>query len=239
MTNGLKLGTGRATDATKGKDNVTHEDVGKNAERPDAVETASREGATSRPHVADTGLPKPLETKDEVETRLDPTQPVSGDNADAVNAPEETFLDPPTPAETRKDTLEGRDSNEEAEAKLAKEREAIANEPKPETADDGAVRYSSHPIQNYKVGRFEFENGLLVLNEDEDIKEFEKILNDPKFPRSERARINKLDLSAAEAQVRLIRSQSPKASKSIGSEAGDRDPGKQVGKGTLGDPHGE
>ena len=106
----------------------------------------------------------------------------------------------------------------------------VVSEP---TADDGVVRYSSHPILRYKIGRWRFENGLLELRERADVEEFEEILK--KLPISERTRIKKLDVSAAEAQVRAVRETSPVASKAIGSETGDRDPGKQVGKGTLED----
>lgn len=222
MGNGLNLPGVRNNPATTTKEEV------------ESRAAASREGATSRPQ-PESQLPKPPETKEEVETRLDPTQPVSGDNADASNSPEETFLDPPTPAETRKDTLEGKDPNAEANEKLRDQLEGSLKDESKVTADDGAVRYSSHPIMNYKVGRFEFDNGLLTLRDDKDISEFRKLLEDPKFPRSERNRIKELDLSAAEAQSRLVRSQSPKASKAIGSDTGDRDPGKQVGKGRLED----
>lgn len=203
----LNLGTGIANGATKGP----------------SIATTSREGATSRPQSEET-LPKPAESKSEVETRLDPTQPVSGDNAVASERPEETFLDPPTPAEERKDTLES-------------EPKPPSEAPKQPTADDGVARFSSHPIAKFKVGRFRFDNGLLELREEKDISEFRKILED--LPARERIRITELDLSAAEAQVRAVRAASPKTTKGIGSDTGDRDPGKQVGKGTLNDPHGE
>jgi hypothetical protein len=204
----LKLGTGVANGATKG---------------PDA--TTSREGATSRPQPEST-LPKPPESKDEVETRLDRTQPVSGDNDVARQTPEETFLDPPTPGEERKDTLEFEDVTESG----------LAPEPKP-TADDGIVRFSSHPILKFKVGRFRFENGLLELRNEDDVDEFRKVLGD--LPTPERLRIKELDVSAAEAQVRKVMGDSPRASKGIGSDTGDREPNKQVGKGVLGETHGE
>lgn len=199
-TNGLKLGTGIANQAT-----------------------TSREGATSRPQPEST-LPKPPESKDDVETRLDPTQPVAGDSNVTDESPEKTFLDPPTPAEERKETLE-KDSKGPSEA------------PKQPTADDGAVRFSSHPIQKFKVGRFRFDNGLLTLTKLEDIADFRKTLG--QLPPAERIRIKELDVSAAEAQVRAAIANSPKASKNIGSDTGDRDPGKQVGKGVLGESHGD
>jgi hypothetical protein len=246
---GLNLGDGRANGATVSKEELAkreaerkEEDSKRNdkAEQTPPLETASREGVTSRPHLPDT-LEKPLESKAEVDVRLDPTKPVSGDDATAQERPEETFLDAPTPAEHRKDTLEGRDSNAVANANIEAEKRVVLEDEKRarESVADDATRYSSHPIMNYKVGRFQFEDGLLTLKDDEDVKEFEKLLDNPKFPRSERARIKKLDLSAAEAQSRAVRANQPKASKSIGSESGDRDPGKQVGKGTLGDIHGE
>lgn len=228
MTNSLNLGTGIANGATKATAAKDPTPVG-----------SSREGATSRP-IPEGAAEKPVETKDEVETRLDPVQPVSGDNAVASQTPEETFLDPPTPAEERKDTLEGVDSNEEAAAKLATEAAELERQHNAgPSADDGARRWSSHPIQNYSIGRFHFENGLLTLRDSDDIAEFEKILDDKNLPRAERARVTELDVSAAEAQVRAVRETQPRASKAIGSESGDRDPGKQVGRGTLEGTHGE
>lgn len=168
------------------------------------------------------------ETEQDVKDRLNPTQPVSGDNDVASQSPEEVKNDPPTPAEERKDTLASKDLRDKLEASVKDAEESNA---KSKSADDGAVRYSSHPILRYKLGRFRFENGLLTLREQKDIDDFEENLKH--LPASERIRIKKLDLSAAEAQVRAVLENGPKASKRIGSETGDRQPSNQVGKGTL------
>lgn len=103
----------------------------------------------------------------------------------------------------------------------------------PASADDGVTRYSSHPITKYKVGRFQFVNGLLELRKPEDVKDFERVLE--QLPRSERIRLKKLDLSAAEAQVRAVKAASPHVSRAIDSASGDRGPDKPIGRGDLHD----
>lgn len=64
-------------------------------------------------------------------------------------------------------------------------------------ADDVIVQYTSHPIMNYAVGDFQFTNGLLSLKSQEEVDEFESVLNDKKFPPQERNRIRKIDVEAA------------------------------------------
>lgn len=216
----LKLGTGVATQATKGPE--------KDSGKPDP---ATMDGKPLVSNSLGVGELKPgaPETAQDVKDRLDSTQPVSGDNDVASQTPEEVRADPPTPAKERKDTLANRDLRTQLEDSVGLEEERERRE----TADDGKVRFSSHPILRYGIGRFQFENGLLTLDNEKDIAEFRKIVED--LPRSERSRITELDISAAEAQSRAVRAANPKASKAIGSDSGDRDPGKQVGKGRLED----
>jgi len=105
---------------------------------------------------------------------------------------------------------------------------------KTQTADDsGTVRFSSHPIARYTIGEFSFENGLLTLTDPEKIERFRKVLK--ALPRSESNRIVELDVSAAEAQVRLLRDMQGGATKVTDSSVGDRAPNNQVGKGKLED----
>lgn len=95
--------------------------------------------------------------------------------------------------------------------------------------------YSSHPIANYRVGRFRFERGLLRLN-DEDNSDFEKILE--KLPATERARVKKLDLAKAEQIVKERLAEGARATKQFDSSTGERaaDPmGARIGTGALGD----
>lgn len=139
-----------------------------------------------------------------------------------------------TQATTTKEKIAERAERPDAVAKPA-----VTPQPPAEataSADDGVVRYSSHPILKYKIGRFRFENGLLELTEKKDIEDFERTLK--QLPRSESIRLKKLDLSAAEAMVRAVRELSPRASKAIGSESGDRDPAKPKGTGRLEDLNG-
>lgn len=245
MSNGLNIPGIRNNPATTTKEELakrnqpTHEDVGKLADRPDAV----AKGPEVNPNITPQSRPTPhREGAEDVATRLDPTQPVSGDSDAASKSPAAVAADPPTPASERKDTLETQDKLKEhntmvtestADATQLEAQLAATNVAAGETADDGVVRYSSHPILNYGIGRFKFDNGLLALREKKDIDEFEKTLE--QLPISERTRIKKLDLSAAEAQIRAVRDANPGASKAIGSESGDRDPGKKIGSGTLGD----
>lgn len=101
------------------------------------------------------------------------------------------------------------------------------------SAVDNLVRFSSHPIMRYKIGRFRFADGLLTLASEQDVSDFRKTLGD--LPLSERNRIRELDVSAAEAQVRAVLAQSPGATKGTDSSTGDRQPNNQVGKGKLED----
>lgn len=148
-----------------------------------------------------------------------------------------------TPATTTKEELAKRAERPTHEdvGKLAERPDTVAKSavtPQPlaeatVSADDGVVRYSSHPILKYKIGRFKFENGLLELREKKDVEDFEATLK--KLPRSESIRLKKLDLSAAEALVRATREAGPKATKGIGSEIGDRDSNNKRGTGRLED----
>lgn len=56
------------------------------------------------------------------------------------------------------------------------------------------VRYSSAPIQNYRIGRYVFQNGLLELSES-DAEAFDKLI--ATLPVREQATIKKVDLDAA------------------------------------------
>lgn len=64
-----------------------------------------------------------------------------------------------------------------------------------DSGDEPAVRYSSHPIANFRLGRFRFDRGLLNLDS-QDASEFEDLLE--QLPVTERRRITKLDVRAAE-----------------------------------------
>ena len=237
---GLNLGTGRATDATVHPNKeATHSDVGKNADRPETEAKGVEVNADPG-----TNEPKPTphrEGKADVETRLDPTQPVSGDSDAASKSPESVAKDPPTPASERKDTLETQDAakeeaavmstaSPEADSQLRNQLErSLEGADEPENAN--VERWSSHPILRYKLGRFRFEDGLLALREGKDVEEFEKLLD--KLPIAERARIKKIDLSAAEAISRDVRENGPKTTKTVDSSVGDRDNKSRVGSGKL------
>lgn len=83
--------------------------------------------------------------------------------------------------------------------------------------DEGTV-YSSHPVQNYRVGRFHFQKSLLRLDS-QDAAEFDKLLE--KLPPTERNRVQKIDVQAAAALVNArIESQATKQfDSSVGADA--------------------
>lgn len=99
---------------------------------------------------------------------------------------------------------------------------------------EGAVSWTSHPIANYEVGpKFVFVNSVLTLTDADDIAEFEEVLED--LPESERHRIKKLDVSAAERISRAVQgAQGGKATKQTDSTIGDRGEKAKVGTGELG-----
>lgn len=80
--------------------------------------------------------------------------------------------------------------------------------------------YSSHPIKRFGVGKFKFQNGILKLFSEEEVKEFENSLDG--MPSSERHRIKKVDLAAAEAIVRERLAQQGGATKQTDSTIGER-----------------
>lgn len=91
--------------------------------------------------------------------------------------------------------------------------------------------YSSHPIQTMAVGKFKFEKGLLTLEDEAEIAEFEKVRE--ALPISEQSRIRELDLEGAER----IAAESAKlhggATQQTDSSVGDRGNGPKIGTGTL------
>lgn len=57
--------------------------------------------------------------------------------------------------------------------------------------------FSSHPIQRFKLGRFQFDRGTLTLSGD-DLSEFEKLLNSDKLPARDRNVVKEIDRESAE-----------------------------------------
>ena len=109
--------------------------------------------------------------------------------------------------------------------------------PEAETAESVAedtvlARYTSHPIQRFTVGRFQFENGLLTLRTADEVAEFDSVLKD--LPLSEQYRIKAVDLAAAENLARIHLANSGGVTQAIDSATGERNPNNQVGTGELG-----
>lgn len=82
-------------------------------------------------------------------------------------------------------------------------------------ADNIVKVYSSHPIQNFAIGRFRFEKSVLTLTKQEDADEFEKLLAD--IPAPDRLMVKELDLQAAET---LVKNREQSATKQFDSSVG-------------------
>lgn len=89
------------------------------------------------------------------------------------------------------------------------------------TADSDETIYTSSPADNFRLGRFKFENGVLRLK-GEDLDDFEKLLNDPRLPRSDRSMIRKIDMSRVDAIVEARRQATTQFDSSLGREALER-----------------
>ncbi len=89
---------------------------------------------------------------------------------------------------------------------------------------DVLATYSSSPVNNYGVGRFQFEKGLLTFKkgDEDDLEEFEKIINGKNFPVVERNRLVKIDVAAAEKLLADLRKSEGGATQAIDSTVGER-----------------
>ena len=82
--------------------------------------------------------------------------------------------------------------------------------------DDGETVYSSHPIANYRIGRWQFENATLRLKGD-DVSEFEKFRE--KLPPVERNVVKKLDTDRVNSIVEARRQATQQFDSSLGRDA--------------------
>lgn len=101
-------------------------------------------------------------------------------------------------------------------------------------ADDSepAARYSSHPIANYRLGRFHFDRGLLNLDSD-DAAEFERLYQ--QLPITEQRRVTKLDVGAAERFLKeRAANRTAGATKQFDSSVGERAGATPIGTEELG-----
>jgi hypothetical protein len=102
-------------------------------------------------------------------------------------------------------------------------------------AEEGKIQYTSHPIKRFRIGkRWEFEDGLLTLESEEEEKEFLKIIDHKNFPPRERSRIRKLDFEAAARISEEFRKQGGRVTQQSDSTIGERaDGAPKVGTGDL------
>jgi len=81
-------------------------------------------------------------------------------------------------------------------------------------------RWTCHPIQRFKISRFQFENGLLELTKAADVAEFTQMLSE--LPMTERMRIKDVDITAAEKVVADYIAQQGKVTQVMDSSIGER-----------------
>lgn len=106
------------------------------------------------------------------------------------------------------------------------------------TGDGKSIQYTSHPIRNYRIGRFRFEDSILTLKDEDEEQEFLAAINHPKFPERERHGIRKLDHSSAERISREYQKSKGGATKQIDSTIGERgNDSPRVGTGDLLESH--
>ena len=118
-------------------------------------------------------------------------------------------------------------SEDKPKEELAPKAEAPTHaEPK----DDGAVNYTSHPIMRLKIGRFQFDRGLLVLTDSKDVAEFDKLHD--QLPERDKNQIRKIDTKAAE---RLVRPIEPGMTKTFDSSVGRQREVAATGDKVIGD----
>lgn len=86
------------------------------------------------------------------------------------------------------------------------------------------------PIQRFKIGRFQFEKGVLNLYEDSDVSDFRKLLEG--LPPVDRNQIKIIDREAAE---RLVRPVEPGATKQFDSSVGRQRETLATGDKVIGD----
>ena len=98
---------------------------------------------------------------------------------------------------------------------------------------ESITRWSSHPIMRFTIGDYQFENGLLVLKTPAEAEDFQAMYDT--LPISEKTRMRKLDLAAAEAIARQHIANQGGATQGIDSSTGERQNPDLVGKGTLGE----
>lgn len=170
------------------------------------AETAAKENAavnqTAASGEAAAGIEKAIETADTANP-LTPT-------IDGNDAPNNAGGLDSTTAVVEGETVEG---------------DKVAVEVDLATVQSGVLAtYSSSPISNYSVGRFQFENGLLTFKDDdrEDLEEFEAIINGKNFPIIERNRLVKIDVAAAERLIADARRTQGGATQAIDSTVGER-----------------
>lgn len=95
--------------------------------------------------------------------------------------------------------LLGKANQNPAPVPLSPKPAVIESQAEPEKAK---ALYSSSPLQNFKVGRFQFNKAVLTLDGADDIAEFKALL--AKLPARERNQIKTISVALAESMVRPV-----------------------------------
>jgi len=125
-----------------------------------------------------------------VEEKVDNTDQTTTAAAAGVNQ-----IVPGETANPRTDEDLANELDDEARANFAVNRGVVG-------AGESETVYSSHPVSRYKLGRFQFENSVLRLSDQDDIDEFEKLLDHPKLPVADRRIVKKIDVSKVDDIVK-------------------------------------
>lgn len=98
-----------------------------------------------------------------------------------------------------------------------------------ETPATPVATFTSNPIAKYKVGPYRFDKATLHLYSKEDVEKFTKLVK--ALPAGERAKIQKVDLEAANEIAKQIIAQQGKVTQEIDSTIGERQtpPQKPIG----------
>lgn len=129
------------------------------------------------------------------------------------------------------------ENNEISEFDESKKQAASANS-FATTLAEGAVdndviaSFTSHPVNNFRLGKHQFTDGVLNFTDSKKLAKFEELLED--LPPAERNRIKKLDLDAAKRISQQFQAQQPKATTTTDSSVGERGMKPKVGTGVLG-----
>lgn len=174
-----------------------------------------------------------------------------GDAADGVVKPVPASVAPtnPPPGVVQDDNKPSNDhgqadpeNNEISEFDESKKQAVSGADFFPTTMAEGPIdpeiiaSFTSHPVNNFRLGKYQFTDGVLNFTDSKKLAKFEELLDD--LPPAERNRVKKLDLEAAKRISAEFQANQPKATTSTDSSVGERGIKTKVGTGALDDGNG-